>query len=746
MNDDKYMPEMITKDGDANPKSLAPLKFSKKSIFIIVAVAAVFLIATGALFVGLGKNSPGMKEDSNSAQNGHNPKVPSSDVQKAKDSLSRTLVYGSWRGNKSVITAVDLTTGTPTTVATLPLNIKKVSILTPQQLLYIDKTNGQDHGQQITSYLTREKKTGVVVKTSPGFGIDDYVLSPNKEYMAIWEVSLAKDTNVLKGGRSRVFGIKLSAPSNKYLLYDETANSPVHYPRAVLDNGRVFTDRFMPNDPAGGAGWAYGMGVSDYDGANKKDITQMQEGTYGTQPSLSPDGKFLVFGGYDGKHGDGKASPGGYRQAILTPTTVELLDTATLSRKKISNFTNNDIYPTAEWGASGNEVLVTAISKEPRREGLFVYDLTKKSLKRVNLPKTDSTYYSLVSSFSTDKYLIATVNDSQSNLGNLGDGYKPSLTKLLYFDSTTNQAVILPTETTYLQYLTTLPPKYFQQVLGTKTSVEGGGGNPSDPNVTIIDLYSDINDPKSNLQLHTFLLKPTLQIIREKQQSAPLPTPPALRGTINCVTLALEQCKLGSSNRNQCILQTKVQLKAEGKCNQSPLYLYGQVGQKVTARVLTTVYNDNPLYNAGYDVTLARSGEMLVGGKSYQAINYDYLPNLRRITAPTRGIVAKREDIEKVLRTYARKLGLNEKETSDVVRAGKTKTSSPYVFLSFFDHSTSQQILPLSFNPKPDNYLNVVFYFKQLSEKPNYTPVPPVFQAPLNRTGFTAVEISEMVE
>lgn len=771
MIDDKYMPEIITKENDAS-QAQAPTpalrKFSKKTILIASGAVFLLLITTVMLLLSMtqrtGTNPSDPDQKENRSQTANGSKTTEEDRKaliKSLSSVSNTLVYGAWRDQKSVITSVDLLSNKSTELASLPLNVKNVNVISPQQIVYIDQTDPNDHGKQVSVYQIKDKKIATSIKVSPGFGIDDFILSPNKEYMAIWEVSLSPGTSVLYGGRSRVYGVKLSQPNLKYLLYDEAATAPIHYPRAVLNNGRVFTDKFLPNDPNGGAGWAYGMSVSDFNGGNKKDIESMQEGSYGTQPSLSPDGKYLVFSGYDGTRGDGKAVKNGFRQALLTPTTVELLDTTTLTRRKLANLPNSDIYPSAEWGATANDVVIFGISKKETGTGLYAYDVLKQTKAEVKLPASEQASYSLVSRLAGNKMLIATVDDSASTLGNLGDEYSASLTRIYYYDSSSNHAVRVDTKDAYIQYITTLPSKYFQNVLGLTAQAEKGGGDPSQPNVTIIDLYSD-KPTEKNLQLKTFLLKPALQTKREEQQSKPLPTPTptkppksttpfptrkpfVLPKTINCRDLAREQCGNGW-NSHDCVERRRKQLKAEGKCNQSPLYLYGTEGQSVQVQVLTTVYNDNPRYGAGYNVKLLENGEMLIGGNSYKAINYNYNSNLRRITAPTRGTVARRADIEKVLRSYAKKLGLNEKETADLVTVGKEKTASPYVFISYFDQKTSESILPLSFSPKPDNYLNVVFYFKQLSEEPNYTPQQPTVGKPLNRQGLTAVEISEIIE
>ena len=96
---------------------------------------------------------------------------------------------------------------------------------------------------------------------------------------------------------------------------------------------------------------------------------------------------------------------------------------------------------------------------------------------------------------------------------------------------------------------------------------------------------------------------------------------------------------------------------------------------------------------------------------------------------------------------YAKNLGLNNKETADLIKFTKNKIDSPFVFVSFFDQQKSEQILPIDFSPRPKSYLNIVFYFKKLYQSPNYTPILPTFPKAFERDkNFTAVEISEIVD
>jgi hypothetical protein len=722
-----------------SPSSGSPLRW--------IAFIIVVLVLSTAGFTALRdpqSNGPTDPNQQNQAPTG----------QAASPIAPNTLVYGTWTNGSSEITAADLSSRKSTSIASLPVAIKKVTVLSPESLLYIDETNTRDHGKQLKVFDIKNKKEKTSIPAASGFGIDDYVVSPNKRYVAIWEVAFANGSEILQGGRSQVYVVDLTNPTQKRLLYNEVAGSdtPIHYPRAVLNDGKVFTDKFIPNDENSGMGWAYGMSVVDFNGNNNKDIDSMAHGTYGTQPFLSPDGKSLVFAGYDGTLGDGKAIRGVVRQALLTPNTVELLDTTTLERTRLENLPNNNIYSSVFWDNLSGNILITLLSKTENQSGLFTYSLSTKALKKITLPDDPQNPYSFIGNATSTISLVGKADDSRASLGNLGEEYAASLTSLFAQDSTTGDLYNIRLNDSLIQYITLLPANYFQNVLGI---AHAQGGNPADPNVTIIDLYSD-KPTEENLQLKTFLMKPELAPVREKQQSTPERRLPNLPKTISCRDLATEQClaqghKEDSPGFRSCHQKAWDANRAtkgtpEAICNKSPLYLYGRPGERISVKVQTQVYNDNPSYKGGYNITLQENGKMQVNGQNYTAINYDYRSNLRRITPPTKGTIVNKEGVEEILREYGKKLGLNEKETSDLVASGKRKITSPYAFISFFDHSTSHSILPLSFMPQPDNYLNVVFYFKLLETRPNYSPIPPTFGAQVSRNGLTAIEVSEIVE
>lgn len=411
---------------------------------------------------------------------------------------SQTLVYGTWTSQTSVIRAVDTATQQESTVATLPLTIKKVGILSNNELIYIDQTDSNDYGQMISIFNRQQQQITTSIPADPNFGIDDYMLSPNKRYLVMWELMLAKDAQTLQGGESRVYSVDLTQPTVTNQLYDEqiTTGTPIHYPRAILNNGTVFTDRFIPNDPNGGAGWAYGMSIVNFDGSDKQDISSMTNGTYGSQPSLSPDGKFLLFAGYDSSKGSGTSVKNGYRQALLTPDTVELLDTNTLKRYRLPNLSTSNIYSDVQWDNQTSNVIISELSPSSGLTGIFNYNLGSLQMTQIPLPTINGTIFGYISELINNKTLIGIQSTNSSNLGNLGPTYSYAYTQLALLN-TNGKYSGLSVEDPYVQYITILPQNYFNNVLGAQTSAQTTPQITLKPTISFATLQNPINNSNS---------------------------------------------------------------------------------------------------------------------------------------------------------------------------------------------------------------------------------------------------------
>ncbi len=661
---------------------------------------------------------------------------------------SAAVTYGYWTDKNAVVASFNLVTKNNTPLATLPLSVKKITPISASKFLFINNTDSYDHGSEIVLYDSQTKTANVVLQASSGFGIDDFVVSPNGRYLADWEVKFAPNTTILQGGASRVFSTDITSKQPKNAIYDEVSSKtqPVHYPRAITNNGNIYVDLFLPNT---GAGWAYGMSETNFSGTQKQDLTAMQNGSYGTQPDLSPNGAYLAFAGYDGNMGNGTAINDGFRQALVTPDTVELLDTAKNNRIKLANLPNSNTYTRVSWDKQQPQTLIIdAIDRNTYTNKTYTYNVGSKTLKSVTLPQD----YTYIAGLSNGNALIGQRQALSSAMGNLGSSYSTPFGSLAIFDSATSKIQPVSQLSSPVQIITT-----------TFASVPSQAAKPN-------------NSAGKNLQLDTFTVAPskkTLTDTRTKQQTNPQTTPqpsttvPNQNGDQPCRNLAAKQCgvtippgvdpweaiigqgffnNIATPAQAACMIHADDPAHAGGACLDSPLYLYGPEGTIVNVHIQTPFFSSNvPQSGDGYTVLVHENKTMTVGKVTTTAISYDYL-SAKPFNPPKDGIVASKNTIAQVLSFYSLGLGLNEKETADVINFGESHfKTSPYVFVSVLDQELSKQVLPLQFDPQPNSYSNIIFYFQELSNLPLSLPkIPAIY--PIERTGpLSAVEISEIV-
>jgi hypothetical protein len=739
----------------------------KKFVIIAGVVGLLFLLVTAVLLLLMPQGNKSGKTTAEVSPTPGEPLVLSE--------VPYGILYGTANTDGVFIKIYDFVGQKETILSTLPTNIKKVSVLSPTQILYINKTNEYDNGEELVIYDIKQKEPISVIKADNGFVIDEYVFSPNKDFIAIWEIS-PNSSGTLIGGRSRVNTIALAEPQVKNRIYDETAtyDSPIHYPSAITDDGAVFMDRFLPNS---GAGWAYGTTLSSFDATQKEELEAMKSGTYGTKLSVSPKGDLIAFGGYDGSKGDGLAITEGFRTAVVYVNTIEMLDLQTKRRWKLSNLPKDSLFNSINWSYDGTELYFVAITKSPETTGSYVYSLTDQKARKLQADRKAA----IATALPGNKVLVGTLDDS---LGNLGYTYAAPFRSLSVVDNLTGQQATIPIQDGKVQFISAVDHTTFPDVLGESTSRETLLAQEGRKNLQLEVFYpsftptpTQFEENRRRQQTEPLSPTPTRTPTRTPSSTSPTPTrtptrtptptqrqtiginpggststptPTPQGGIVSCQDIARAQCTAQYPDnidlRGQCIEDLKPILLQNGQCNSSPLYLYGNAGQRVSIVVHTPVYNTDPISKGVYTAVINNNASLTVNNTNVASISFDYVPALRMFEKPKRGSIVRKQDVGLVLSEYAKKLGLNEKETIDLVAYGKKSVTKPYVFISFFDEQTSKLLLPIAFTPQPDTYLNYVFYFKQFNDRPTFSTLPVVFPSVQERIGFTAVEISGMVE
>ena len=736
----------------------------------IIGILILVLIAGGILSYTLARSfTPGQEDKAGT----------DTDTDKKAFDIPYTIIYGTWTTSNTLVNAYNLQDGNEYTLATLPINIKKATFINSEEILYIADTSDTDHGEKLVIKNIPTGEERIIYNSLNGYGIDDYQISPNGRYLVTWEVILSP-LGFLKDGKSKLVSIDMNNPGATHTLIEEDVHQTVLYPIAVTDNGRVFYDRFLPNS---GAGWAYGMAVSNIDGSEYQDIESMSNGTYGTQPKLSPDGQYLAFAAYTSS--DGAQVEDGFRKAIFSSNTLALLNTSTLEYSQLPNLNSEYSYIKAMW-SDNDSILFKAISSNADETGTYMYNLSSNNAQLIDSELNQSPFYELPDM----KTLLGRINtDLRSIVGNLGDTYSAPYLQVSLKDNRTDETEIVPLSASLIQVI---------DVTQNTEKLSSMLRNNKNLGLRLIEGSTHEADRK-NLRLKQLVMKESLEPTRKPQQSdpvpeeqeesaptpttqAPSPTPkkktdsPGIKPADNdkepkpeptwipglpscdevadklvaqkCGSLTEEEKNKGGDKviqYNQCrSAATSEAYDGMWKtCNDSPLYLYGPEGLTVDVNIHTPIFNSSiPQSNGEFSFALGKNGTFYSQGNSYSSLAFDYTP-AKKLRTPLYGKVVYKEEVEEVVRYYAQRLGLQKNETNDLVRDIKAKVEKDYAFITFFSQDASKYMLPISFDPLPDTYINHIFYVKNLNsqEALGYSPKEPQFEK-TTRGEFTAVEIS----
>lgn len=676
------------------------------SIRTPVIILAFLLLGTGIVTYQAAKTPSSFRQQAISPQPSPTATTTSPVFRLAESDSEATLVYGVWEEGKSIIKTINVDGSNHITLAKLPSNIKDVNAVSENELLYIAETDGRDHGKKVDLYNLTTSETKTLFSADPGFGIDDIVLSSDKQHLAVWEVKFAPNSNILEGGNSRVYIVKSVNPGNKTLIVDEenvSSTNPLRYPLFFDSAGRLYLDTFGPN----GGGWNLGLWVVNNDGTNLVPVPGMADGEYSIDPVTSLDGTKIVFTGYDPSAFPQlqTATSGVLRPAIANPNLLQIMD--------LSNFQKTTLLGSADGAQYANPIFSDDQQKiaflkyqvldgeTSKYQGIEVYDLASGEITRISSPEL--TLPVVIFKFSQNG--IYWGKEAQ-DIGNLGNNYQSafetfSLTKL----EGTTSLVVVGYRLQFIDCLNKAPGQPLAFNISTQT----------------------VPEPTAfSLKLKSFEFKPLVQIRTPQQNDSPdLP---------HCHDL------LGNDRRSEWAAARR-----EGKCSDSPLYLYPQKETWVTVRVKppAEILYSEPTYNSGWQVLAKPSGQLITTErKKLNKISYTYLTS--QTEAPKSGLVVKKEELETTLETYAKNLGLEGREITDFVLFWKQNLPvSAYYFISHFNTEESKTLLPIEITPKPEILIQVVMYFKPL-EKP-INVAPPVFEEIHKRSGFVAVDWSGMI-
>ncbi len=180
-------------------------------------------------------------------------------------------------------------------------------------------------------------------------------------------------------------------------------------------------------------------------------------------------------------------------------------------------------------------------------------------------------------------------------------------------------------------------------------------------------------------------------------------------------------------------------------CYDKPvIYLYPTKEMLVNVKLTIpgTVTVSIPTYpETGWQNVLAHpDGRLEYQGKAYSELYYETA--VTKTVKPTTGIVISKQNLQTSLISLTTHLGLlpsEQKEFMEYWLPRLTKLNSPYIFVSVLTKEEKDLVDHVDISPKPDVFIEMLFYFKPLTFPigPTTLTLP---QKPPQRNGFTAVE------
>jgi len=210
------------------------------------------------------------------------------------------------------------------------------------------------------------------------------------------------------------------------------------------------------------------------------------------------------------------------------------------------------------------------------------------------------------------------------------------------------------------------------------------------------------------------------------------------------------------------------QYQTGGGCGKPVIYLYPPKPTEVTVSFVNPMRFglDIPTYNGQWDVLANPDGhlkDLQPAATDCGKINYGMPGSGYAKEACAEGIypylywegqasgvypkadggwVVAKNDLTIFLDGKLSEIGLNEKETRDMVSYWVPQLllkNAPYYRLAFFQNQTMDNFIPMQVTPKPDATIRVFLDWSPLAVLPSQPPLPEVL-TPAYRKGFTLVE------
>lgn len=682
------------------PKFISKLQSRGNVLVPVVVIAALIVVGVIAL-TATRKQTTTQPEPSPSGQQGFvTSDARASSIYAVRTAREVSLGQINIDGTNNVI------------VTKLPTDIRSINFLNNKEIIYIAGVRSGPGEFGRGTKVVRSKLTGSSVTTETVYSVDttdDWLIdflavSPDKSYIAIWEIKSPPGVVDHSQYAARTSVVKLSDKSKKVITEQPVTVNDKYKPLFFDYANRLYVDGVQQNP------YNFYLGIKRFSVTGEDLGTVLTDGEFNTWPKVSADGKYIAYTSFDSSvshipAGDLPST----RVSSINPNQVMLMNLTTGEKKLVAdskdlaNYDSHLVWSPDNSGFAFTKHKIASFVRLGDRDpvGLYAYSMVSGKVSEVLKTKD----------VADAKKLLATGYESTTNsiiFGAAGDpgNLSPNISAPTYGSlgrAKDHSVSTLITGSVY-DYIATLP---------------------KDRNAKFaIDLDERVLAANvKQLKLDTFAL----------------PTPPPPR-------IPDPSIAPGHNPRSECTTQWQQKgYPSYEACEACPLYLYTETPTNVSIKIKNAqvVWSDVPYTDAFY-VTAHPDGTLLtMGGDKKRSIAYDY--KTMQVPAPRFGIVVAYDKLNSALTTYAQNLGLNGQETADFVTFWMQRLPSrPYYFISHYDQADVVKKLQLEIMPKPDTLLQTIMYFKPLDVP--QPALPPIFPEVPERKGFVAVDFSGFID
>jgi len=640
--------------------------------------------------------------------------------------------------------------GQVTPVTTLPEDAKRVRVLDSNTILFIKDVDEKDHGKTLAIKDIAKDTEQAIYQPGDGFLIDEYVVSPDKKTVAVWDVKFADGSDQFLGGASRV--VEVDIATKKYqILFTQQTKSPsdtteianlqekldpsvyVQYPLFYDANNTLYLDTFGPN----GGGWGNGIYTLSATSKTLSKFTAFPAGSYSADPVGSEDGKFFVVVVPKSPSTQDRT---GVLAAQADPSKIVIFEGGGPTEIPVPPGTVVGVVVVSLDGTliAYNGMQSSSASPTTSAQRTYIYNRSTgetSSFDSTGSEPVEFTGDSLILG-KPDKTTYTTAGGSTAPLiGNLGSHYSLNFTEYKIIDPSdpANPLGFKPGGSGSVEHV---QGGWRLALPASGVASTGTASSSADQNNISLDYFVPRNAELATTRISQQQVDTSKTTTDTSRPGTGTGTGPWCRDMFPEAYSTIKDFTHKEFNEmNEAI--------NSGKCMDSPLYLYPTEEAKISVQSGALIFNTSPVsIGRGWNVVASPDGTIQARGGTYDKISYDYIAS-----APARsdGLVVSQVQLQPTLTGYAEKLGLNAKEKADFVSFWMDKLSgtAPYIQISHYSMKESAKIVNLDIDPKPDTFVPIVMYFKKLY-LPTVLPQPKFEK--FERRGFVALDWSGVVE